>query len=875
MSFSKARIQRFNELGSEAPPPGAYDPKFDVKVKGAVLEKTERFQESRSVSSSSVECVTSVSSKGTTNAVPHSFRTPQLPRKKILVKPLPASCPKKSKVTTGTPKAKYEIENELADLKVECLNKDKTIAEYERHIDELREEIQKLGTELAEVQSKQAEVEEQHSRDIEAMARLQQEVLTDHDEKHSAELELLRVQLTEVMESKEREVNLQKEIQNDLRSKIEELTERTTNMEEELRKKQDEEIAKILRRLELDSHENEKTLQEEIVELRKSKEQVERELTDLRLDHENVLNDSSRKDKSLQEEMEELRKSREQVEFDWSVVRSEHEKALHSFEERLAMKDREIEELKDSSRQTIEEETKRIQGHANMLIENAEAVTRETLAACRAECEERVKRTIAESDAKISTMVREARTAVEDEMRTVAERYKSCLERVESERAMLDEKLTQKDEEVNKLSQAFEELKNSAETQESFSQSLQAELDRAETELMDKKEELKALKDHMRGEAAAMVARRKRFEIVMAENQASVAALTDRLAQSDAEVERLQREVQCGEVCIKEHRELLSALRDSSKMTYDQIRSLMDQLDVKRELMDQVDASIADFESIKSIFEAKIEGLKDIAAKELTLVREECDRKTKLNVALKAQLDEMSTKLSEAQELLLNLEEKYDSQVVEIAKLQLANERMQQEIKLLCKVAKDNEALFEEQTDRHTEEKNKLKDSLSQLKLKVEELKRTLKERDEEVKSHDVDKMRLLTVQAELAKVSKENERRENVEEEYRILSENYQRLKAEFEDVATKYSEILGHHNHKQRIKHISQLKEKICRLEQEVESRNVIIDHQQKSIDKLKEDKRLQSKGKENRLVAKSAHTTPVSSPLKPATPLRERNE
>lgn len=39
--------------------------------------------------------------------------------------------------------------------------------------------------------------------------------------------------------------------------------------------------------------------------------------------------------------------------------------------------------------------------HAQM-IENAEIVTRETLAACRQESEERVKRVIAECDAKVS-----------------------------------------------------------------------------------------------------------------------------------------------------------------------------------------------------------------------------------------------------------------------------------------------------------------------------------------------------------------------------------------------------------------------------------------------------------------------------------------
>lgn len=50
--------------------------------------------------------------------------------------------------------------------------------------------------------------------------------------------------------------------------------------------------------------------------------------------------------------------------------------------------------------------------------------------------------------------------------------------------------------------------------QESFSQSLQVELDKEETELAEKKEELRVLKEHIRTEAAEMVARRKRLLLI-------------------------------------------------------------------------------------------------------------------------------------------------------------------------------------------------------------------------------------------------------------------------------------------------------------------------------------------------------------------------
>lgn len=65
-------------------------------------------------------------------------------------------------------------------------------------------------------------------------------------------------------------------------------------------------------------------------------------------------------------------------------------------------KDKELDELKQETARQIEEETRKATEHAQKMIENAETVTRETLAACRYESEERVKKIIAECDAKVS-----------------------------------------------------------------------------------------------------------------------------------------------------------------------------------------------------------------------------------------------------------------------------------------------------------------------------------------------------------------------------------------------------------------------------------------------------------------------------------------
>lgn len=118
----------------------------------------------------------------------------------------------------------------------------------------------------------------------------------------------------------------------------------------------------------------------------------------------------------------------------------------------------------------------------------------------------------------------------------------------------------------------------------------------------------------------------------MAENQASVVALTNRLAQSNAEVERLQHELKRGEDCINEHRNLLSVMRNNSQLVHEQVNTLMEELDAQREKVDQLEAgNLSEFESIKPIFEAKIENLKQIAAKEIAKLQNNYEKKSLQN----------------------------------------------------------------------------------------------------------------------------------------------------------------------------------------------------------------------------------------------------
>ncbi|XP_018571601.1 hyaluronan mediated motility receptor-like [Anoplophora glabripennis] len=138
MSFSKAKIQRFNDIKPIAPGPTAYNVLIKDRPKISVASQSDRIAELRSPS---------VSESGSTHSVPCRFRTPILPKKK--------------KTTTSDTKSKNlfaeHVESEaLKEKIVECENKDASIKSLTEEIEILKNNISNL-----EEQKKQLDVEKQ------------------------------------------------------------------------------------------------------------------------------------------------------------------------------------------------------------------------------------------------------------------------------------------------------------------------------------------------------------------------------------------------------------------------------------------------------------------------------------------------------------------------------------------------------------------------------------------------------------------------------------------------------------------------------------------------------------------------------------------
>ena len=122
----------------------------------------------------------------------------------------------------------------------------------------------------------------------------------------------------------------------------------------------------------------------------------------------------------------------------------------------------------------------------------------------------------------------------------------------------------------------------------------------------------------------------------MSENQASVCALTNRIAESDAEVKRLQRELETSESSLREHRDLLSSVQSNSKVLQEQVHAITDQLKEKESLIDQLKENCkTEIESFKSALESKIENVMEVTAIRVSKLQEDCLNKSKLNAEVK------------------------------------------------------------------------------------------------------------------------------------------------------------------------------------------------------------------------------------------------
>ncbi|XP_033347685.1 myosin-11-like [Bombus vosnesenskii] len=123
-----------------------------LRAKGKRVHNKERFHDNKSITCA--ECSVSMCTKNASN-VTITFRTPQAPRKHNQDQTRSSSKVKLCElITANDQKLNYDPEHQLADLQVECSDKDRTTQEFEKHIEDMKEEVQKLELQLDESQKK-------------------------------------------------------------------------------------------------------------------------------------------------------------------------------------------------------------------------------------------------------------------------------------------------------------------------------------------------------------------------------------------------------------------------------------------------------------------------------------------------------------------------------------------------------------------------------------------------------------------------------------------------------------------------------------------------------------------------------------------------
>uniref|UniRef100_A0A1B6DH35 Hyaluronan-mediated motility receptor C-terminal domain-containing protein n=1 Tax=Clastoptera arizonana TaxID=38151 RepID=A0A1B6DH35_9HEMI len=229
MSFSKAKLHRFNDEIKSTPAPGRYNPTLDTIGKGPVIDKSKKCNSSKSVKSSteSLDSVSSVNN-GKSSLLP-VFRTPQLKRT-VLKQPKPNN--QTDKVTKSTTsKIVLSIENlreenkklvtQISLLKdqqkLQCNNEcrvkeeelENLISQKYELIKLNHENLQHLDNTLMELKDSFTDQKDVYSKYIEEVEKMCGELLLENDimsDKYDVRIGKLQQEMYEVLSQHEEEL---------------------------------------------------------------------------------------------------------------------------------------------------------------------------------------------------------------------------------------------------------------------------------------------------------------------------------------------------------------------------------------------------------------------------------------------------------------------------------------------------------------------------------------------------------------------------------------------------------------------------------------------------------------------------------------------
>ncbi|XP_022188703.2 hyaluronan mediated motility receptor [Nilaparvata lugens] len=402
MSFPKAKLHRFNEEMTCAPPPGKYDPKFDNKVKGAVIQKSKRFVDSKLNLAASTESLDSVScstskSASTTNLQP-VFRTPQLTRRKVLTTPKSVSS---INLASTSGKTKRALNNEFKNE----THLEKLVSDLNAELKEKKNEIEDLYKELAMMKKNEVDeqskideerkiLEKQHLEEIDqlkAEIEVLQKKIDKEREQHINELDKLsdetvitidsmKVDIENKLKNFESDLDVsQMEMQIDFQTKLEEVTKEIREQSDDLERKTLQTISKV-QMMQIDFEKQTEQFKEYLEESDQKLANTVKELTALSIEKEELktknheqkmiidktnkaLGDAEKRYKKIDSE---LARSRQKCK-NFQVATMEHRKTIEALSTRLYESESEVERL-NSVQTDLEEQKKLLEAKADSLV---------------------------------------------------------------------------------------------------------------------------------------------------------------------------------------------------------------------------------------------------------------------------------------------------------------------------------------------------------------------------------------------------------------------------------------------------------------------------------------------------------------------------
>ncbi|CAH1958838.1 unnamed protein product [Acanthoscelides obtectus] len=560
MSFGKAKIQRFNDIRTQAPSPTSYN--VERKLKLETKNKVAKY----TVVTNNDGDKNSVKSDG--------FSARSVP---IMKTPLAAKCKKfYNRIQPKTPKRpEPESIAQIEALKekiVECNNKDTFIKELSEQIDELKDNINQLKKEKVQIEADKKSLEEsvnelkiRHHLDLENvikeneiklgnLAREKDELLTEIDHLkqqcediknlHKTELELIqRVQdeLTTELSKKEEaliklEVKyaeaqkknpqvidvgaLEREI-NELHAEIAQFKQKYEEKEHSHKKEihelihtfQDEKASELLKK--------EKALHELEAKYAETQKKSQQEIDAMRQEHQREIQDL---EFEMLKAMTELQKEREDTEDRIREVEEEMRREIKVLQEKFA----------EEKRLLHEESTRKIK-EIEQHLKEANYQTEKQL---KGEMEQ----IIVEWRNKLQTQQAQS-DAILKECQAISE-YNIIQSEVEKNNVKLE--LEKINEEHKAMQHKYHKIVSEYNKTVSQNKELQAENSKIVQELNDIKVSWHEKLENKNAEISKLNKDKATYEYTIKNSQTTINVLKERLIHSDRDVEQLKQElVQC------------------------------------------------------------------------------------------------------------------------------------------------------------------------------------------------------------------------------------------------------------------------------------------------------------------------------------------